>query len=92
MEENVHSCKHPTSTNACNGMDNTALMTKNLELANLEAGRWRNKGSVVSKPKIYANLTEQPTAYAHTEILSLTACVAQSVLTFKSMAVSRTRY
>ena len=92
MKENIHSCKYPSSTNSCDGMDNTALMTKNLELANLEAGRWRNKGCVVSNPKIYANLTEQPTAYAHTENFSLTACVAQPVLTFKSMAVSRTRY
>ena len=47
MKENIHSCKYPSSTNSCDGMDNTTLTTKNLDLANLEAGRWRNKGSVV---------------------------------------------
>ena len=92
MKENIHFCKYPSSTNSCNGMDNTALVAQNLELANLEAGRWHNKGSVVSKPKIYANVTEQPKAYAHTEIWSLTTCVAQCVLTFNSMALSRIRY
>ena len=92
MKENIHSCKYPSSTNSYDSMDNTALMTKNLELANLEAGCWRNKGSVVSKPKIYSNVTEQPKAYAHTEIWSLTTCVAQCVLTFNSMALSRIRY
>ena len=92
MKENIHSCKYSSSTNSCDGMDNTALVAKNLELANLEAGCWRNKGSVISKPEIYANLTEQPKAYAHTRIWCLTACVAQSVLAFKSIALSRTRY
>ena len=66
----MHPCKHLYSINACNGMDKTALITKHIELVNLEAGRWRTKSSILSKPELYANLTEQQIAYAQTEIWS----------------------